>query len=446
MVVFLILLSMVRKLLVVGVMLATLTPSAFAAGSVHYGTDVFAVPDSMTPQVLTQDCSDGKATSDDMNMCATLKLRRYTSPGWQIVLFKGNSLPPKDSTGYWSSVTLNNFKALMEGTKTPGDFYDANGKLKDENSPVFELVAGFGGSYFMAKDIEPISIGGQVYGYAFTPSSGGGNFPPSFEYRVALFYLKDKDLVIGFAKDLNISTTADEYLETSGKRNADGSLNMEYYSSSDENLVAFLGEYYNKFVAADSKKIGQEVTKAATSFFMDKSTKLFLDVDQFNLLEDSIGYVKAKGYVQGYADGTFKPDAAINRAEFTKILVEARGGDQVESYATKSCFPDVPASLWFTKYVCYAKDQKIINGYPDGTFGPEKNINMAEALKIVLNSYEIDTPKEGANWYDKYWKSATENGFLARISSSPAIFVKRGELAELITRVENGASFIFYGE
>jgi hypothetical protein len=99
------------------------------------------------------------------------------------------------------------------------------------------------------------------------------------------------------------------------------------------------------------------------------------------------------GIVQGYEDGTFSPNGLVNRAEALKILIEAAGFTGVTenydaNYASKEDFtyvgfPDVLIGEWFAKYVAYAKDNSIIGGYADGTFGPGNSITRAEVAKIV---------------------------------------------------------------
>jgi hypothetical protein len=90
---------------------------------------------------------------------------------------------------------------------------------------------------------------------------------------------------------------------------------------------------------------------------------------------------KEEGIVTGYADGTFKPDATITRAEAMKILLEAAGADT--EGAEESTFKDVSQGAWYAKYVNYAAENDIVKGYADGTFGVNKNITRAETAKIV---------------------------------------------------------------
>ena len=85
-------------------------------------------------------------------------------------------------------------------------------------------------------------------------------------------------------------------------------------------------------------------------------------------------------YLIGYSDGTFRPDAPISRAEFAKIAVSftQNNGSAVYNY-----FTDVKTTDWFAPYVTAAKDAGLIEGYSDGSFKPESKITRAEACAIV---------------------------------------------------------------
>ncbi|MBU1445801.1 S-layer homology domain-containing protein [Patescibacteria group bacterium] len=150
---------------------------------------------------------------------------------------------------------------------------------------------------------------------------------------------------------------------------------------------------------------------------------------------EAIEYITQNGIVEGYADGTYKPNAQINRAEFTKILVEAKLGLNPISYAS-DCFNDFDSSQWYASYVCYAKSNGIIEGYPDGSFGPANDINVAEAAKILVNVFEIEQIDPiGTDWYSVYIETMGSNAYLPPSFEYINDQVTRGEMAEMIWRV-----------
>lgn len=144
--------------------------------------------------------------------------------------------------------------------------------------------------------------------------------------------------------------------------------------------------------------------------------------------EDAINYVESNGIVEGYPDGTYKPDDLINRAEFTKIVVGAVFGP---NQTGDHCFPDV-TDQWFASFVCTAQAKGIIEGYPDGNFQPENNVNYAEALKIVLNTYGAPVGPDYDEWFQKYVDFAAGNGLSYAGGKNPGDMLTRGEMAELI--------------
>ena len=111
----------------------------------------------------------------------------------------------------------------------------------------------------------------------------------------------------------------------------------------------------------------------------------YSDVAQGQWFNNAISTLSNAGIINGYSDGTFRPNAPITRAEFSKIAVSffAYAG---ESY--QGVFSDVPAGKWYAQFVEAANQLGLVTGYPDGTFLPEKQITRAEACTIVNRTIE----------------------------------------------------------
>lgn len=92
----------------------------------------------------------------------------------------------------------------------------------------------------------------------------------------------------------------------------------------------------------------------------------------------------SKLLVEGYTNGTFRPDREITRAEFATIIVRALGLSSKD--ASKANFTDVSASDWFADEVAIAAEAGIINGYPNGTFKPNENITREELAAMVVRA------------------------------------------------------------
>ena len=158
----------------------------------------------------------------------------------------------------------------------------------------------------------------------------------------------------------------------------------------------------------------------------------FTDVSAGTQYRESISEMKDRGVIEGYADGKFRPLNTINRAEFLKIVLEGRQNDA--DYSGGNCFPDV-RSEWFAPYVCTAKSEGIIGGYPDGTFKPEQNINFAEAGKIFALSFGQDIADEGGEWYAKYARALEASNAIAPSIDSMDKKITRGEMVEMMWRL-----------
>jgi uncharacterized repeat protein (TIGR02543 family) len=97
-------------------------------------------------------------------------------------------------------------------------------------------------------------------------------------------------------------------------------------------------------------------------------------------------------YVSGYPDGTVRPQGSITRAEVAAILYSVLMPDMKAMYETTSNpFTDVPAGDWYAKAVLTIANLGIMNGYPDGTFGPGRPITRAEVASMAGNSRGLVT-------------------------------------------------------
>ena len=106
--------------------------------------------------------------------------------------------------------------------------------------------------------------------------------------------------------------------------------------------------------------------------------------------EDTVTNAVSKGWIKGYEDGTFKGDNDITRAEFVAVI--NRMLDNTTS-STKNMFTDVASNDWYYEDILKAINLGIINGYEDGTFKPNDNITREDAILVIsrLNGLENAT-------------------------------------------------------
>ena len=109
----------------------------------------------------------------------------------------------------------------------------------------------------------------------------------------------------------------------------------------------------------------------------------FSDVPKGYWAANYIGYVQQFGIISGYADGSFRPNAPVTRAEFAVIASRfeklTEGGKH---------FTDVPSAHWAAKYIDFAATRGWVTGYADGTFKPENPITRAEVAAVTCRLLE----------------------------------------------------------
>lgn len=174
------------------------------------------------------------------------------------------------------------------------------------------------------------------------------------------------------------------------------------------------------------------------------TTLAFSDVTETHDNYVSIEYLSQNGIVNGYEDGTFQPENLVNRAEALKIILEGNGVE-INEVAEVIEFSDVKAEDWFARYIMTAKSQGIVNGNPDGTFAPGRDVARAEFLKMLLNSNNFKAEKwEGTQifpdvpadaWFVSYMNYAGQAGLINEDADGnlhPGKALSRGEVAEIM--------------
>ena len=105
----------------------------------------------------------------------------------------------------------------------------------------------------------------------------------------------------------------------------------------------------------------------------------YTDVKAGDWYNNAISTLSDLGIITGYEDGTFRPNASISRAEF--VTIATRFFDYAAEY--EGTFSDVSYSSWYADFVQAAVDMGLVNGYENGTFRPNASITRAEAVAIV---------------------------------------------------------------
>ena len=119
-----------------------------------------------------------------------------------------------------------------------------------------------------------------------------------------------------------------------------------------------------------------------TQLFMQKSNQSgFTDVAAGAWYYDYVVAAKALGIMVGNNDGTFTPEATLTRAEMVQMLASYAGADLTAVEASK--FSDVKAGAWYAGAVAWAEENGYVSGYPDGTFHPNAEVTREDFCAIL---------------------------------------------------------------
>lgn len=164
-------------------------------------------------------------------------------------------------------------------------------------------------------------------------------------------------------------------------------------------------------------------------------------------LQQTASVLGSLGIMQGTGNNRFEPNRPLTRAEFCKLAVTAMGIDDASPYASYTIFPDVRASHWAARYVNAAlrhpdfKDNYIIRGYADGTFGPDRQLTYGEVCTMLLRMLGYKESDIGPFWPADYIAQANALGLTRGISIKDAKTpVTRADAATMLLNTHGTAT------
>ena len=111
----------------------------------------------------------------------------------------------------------------------------------------------------------------------------------------------------------------------------------------------------------------------------------FTDVAEDSDAYTAVQTLSSLSILNGYEDGTFGPEKDITRAEFAAVVCRALNMEgSANGSKGATQFADVPADHWASAFIGYAAGLGIVNGYGDGNFGPEDNVTYEQAIKMLV--------------------------------------------------------------
>ncbi|WP_139367962.1 S-layer homology domain-containing protein [Priestia abyssalis] len=115
---------------------------------------------------------------------------------------------------------------------------------------------------------------------------------------------------------------------------------------------------------------------------------MFSDVSPSYWAFREIQQIASQGYVNGYPDGTFQPNKQVTRGQAAKIVANALGFKE-DKVTDETVFTDLPAKHEFLLYVRFLKQQGILSGYEDGTFKPNEPLTRAQMAKLLSTAFKL---------------------------------------------------------
>lgn len=143
------------------------------------------------------------------------------------------------------------------------------------------------------------------------------------------------------------------------------------------------------FARLISEKKAENISGTKTSF---------IDISKNEWYVSYISYLEKYNIIKGYEDKTFRPDAPVTRAEFVSMTVRFYGlFDKVSYPADTTKYSDIDGKHWAVKDISFAKSIGWLNGYADGTFRPDNNITRAEVVTVTNHATDRTADKEYIN-------------------------------------------------
>lgn len=120
--------------------------------------------------------------------------------------------------------------------------------------------------------------------------------------------------------------------------------------------------------------------------------ELFSDVSSSSSSYKAISFLEQNRVITGYPDGTFQPERVVSRVEALKFILEGNNKDLIQGNSLP--FSDTAVGEWYGDYVITAYRDGIIKGYDNGSFRPSNTVNRVEFLKMLLGSIGAQVPSQ----------------------------------------------------
>ena len=184
------------------------------------------------------------------------------------------------------------------------------------------------------------------------------------------------------------------------------------------------------------KKVLALVLAFACAFTMFAGAASFTDEADIAVDTNVVNTLIGLGVIEGYTDGSFRPDDTVTRAEMAKMIYVVRTGrsDASAYNDDATSFTDI-GDHWARGYIKYCQSLGIIAGHSATRFAPDATVTTQEAAKMLLVTLGYDAERVGlvgAGWGAKTIALADENGLLKDVNCGTTQGMPRQYAAQLI--------------
>ncbi|NLY19834.1 MAG: hypothetical protein GXZ08_00910 [Tissierellia bacterium] len=150
-----------------------------------------------------------------------------------------------------------------------------------------------------------------------------------------------------------------------------------------------------------------------------------------------------RAYINGYPDGSVRPQGEITRGEVAAIMSRLHADVEEINYGIETDYSDVNATDWYAKHISYVSDKGLMEGYEDGTFRPEEKITRAEYATVVarfqkLEQVETSFEDSKDHWASGYIGAVYNNGWITGYPDGtfkPTANISREEVATMTNKM-----------
>jgi peptidoglycan/xylan/chitin deacetylase (PgdA/CDA1 family) len=171
-------------------------------------------------------------------------------------------------------------------------------------------------------------------------------------------------------------------------------------------------------------------------------SEIFSDMNKGDLFAEEIAFLAQQGIINGFPDGTFRPEASVSRAEVAVMIGRIMDFDQKTK---ETIFKDVPERHYASGYIQAAAEQGIIEGFPGGEYRPYDSISRGDMALILQRAFQLEN-KSASSFYDVTEKDYFYEAVLALVeeevtrgfpdgSFRPRNSLTRGEFSAFLARI-----------